>query len=325
VRNVGQGAIDSLLAARKERPFTTLWDLAERVDLRLFNKRVFESLIAAGALDSLGMHRAQLMAVLDQAIGEAMLTQGDKETGQGSLFGDLPEESVAAAPAPRQPPNVPAWSEHDRLQREKEILGFYVSGHPLEPFRTECELFATHTVAQLGNWTPEPVLIGVVVTAIKRQTSKRSGAEYARLTVEDFSGTAEVLVLAEAWAAIADRVRPDIPLLLKGGYFRRDEGVENATFTVTSVSRFTELRASGEFAVVVELRQQPGITPLLLADVRAALEAHPGAAPLELHWMDGGGATRFRSRSLRLAATPLALADLRALLGDEQVRLVRTT
>jgi DNA polymerase III subunit alpha len=325
VRNVGQGAIDSLLAARRDGPFRTIWELAERVDLRLFNKRVFESLIAAGALDSLGMHRAQLTAVLDQAIGEAMLTQGDRETGQGSLFGDAPDPATSSAPTNRTPPNVQPWSEHDRLQREKEILGFYVSGHPLDPFRLERELFATHTVAQLGQWTPESVLVGVVVTAIKRQISKRSGAEFARLTVEDFSGQGEILVFPEAWAAIGDRVRPDLPLLFKGGYSRRDEGVENPTFIVESVQRFAELRATGECSVIVEVKKAGGITPLVLADVRAVVEAHPGVAPLELHWRDGGGVTRFRSRSHRLAATPLALADLRALLGDELVRLVRSS
>nr|MCU0650194.1 hypothetical protein [Gemmatimonadaceae bacterium] len=326
VRNVGQGAVDSLLAARAERPFTSVWDLAARVDLRLFNKRVFESLIAAGALDSLGMHRAQLMAALDQAIGEATLAQGERETGQGSLFGGLDDDAPAAAsPAQHTPPNVPDWSEHERLQREKEILGFYISGHPLDPFRVERELFATHTVAQLGDWTSEAVLIGVVVTAIKRQLSKRSGAEFARLTVEDFSGSSEVLVFPEAWAAIADRVKPDIPLLIRGGYSQRDEGVENATFIVESVQRFAELRAAGELAVVVELQKDPRVDPSLFADVRAALDAHPGSAPFEVHWKDGGGSTRFRSRSLKLAATPLALSDLRALLGDEQVRLVRAS
>jgi DNA polymerase III subunit alpha len=169
------------------------------------------------------------------------------------------------------------------------------------------------------------VLVGVVVTAIKRQISKRSGAEFARLTVEDFSGQGEILVFPEAWAAIGDRVRPDLPLLFKGGYSRRDEGVENPTFIVESVQRFAELRATGECSVIVEVKKASGITPLVLADVRAVVEAHPGVAPLELHWRDGGGVTRFRSRSHRLAATPLALADLRALLGDELVRLVRSS
>ncbi|MHB1070304.1 MAG: hypothetical protein ACYC1W_10650, partial [Gemmatimonadaceae bacterium] len=92
-------------------------------------------------------------------------------------------------------------SEVERLQREKEFLGFYISGHPLEPFRAECELLASHTVAGLGHWTEQPISIGCVVTAIRRQVSKKSGAEFARLVVEDFSGAGGVHVFPQAWAA----------------------------------------------------------------------------------------------------------------------------
>lgn len=330
IRNVGRGAIDSLLEARKEGPFTSLYDLCTRVDLRVFNKRVFEALIAAGACDGLGGHRAQLIAALDSAISEAALQQEEAEKGQGSLFGDLlgggPEESGPAkqSGAPTLP-NTPPWTESERLQREKELLGFYISGHPLEKYRTECELFATHTVAQLGNWVPESVTIGVVVTSIKRQISKKSGNEFARLTVEDFSGSSEVLVFPEAWGVIAERVRPDIPLLLKGGYSKKDQGVENATFIVDGVTRFEEVRASGEVAVAIDLAAGLDLPAAMMEDVRAKVEAHEGSAPLELRWRDANGRTvRFRSKSLTVTASPAILSDLRALLGADRVRLVRT-
>ena len=154
IRNVGKGAIDSLLAAREEGPFTSLHDLCGRIDLRLCNKRVFEALVAAGACDSLGGHRAQLLAALDHAISEAALQQEEAERGQGSLFGDLLGDTSDTPSGNSRPsaslPNIPAWTESERLQREKELLGFYISGHPLEPHRTECELFASHTVSQLG-------------------------------------------------------------------------------------------------------------------------------------------------------------------------------
>lgn len=330
IRNVGRGAIDSLLDARKDGAFTSLYDLCTRVDLRVFNKRVFEALIAAGACDGLGGHRAQLMAALDSAISEAALQQEEAEKGQGSLFGELlgggPEESgpTRTSGAPTLP-TTPPWSESERLQREKELLGFYISGHPLEKYRTECELFATHTVSQLGTWVPEAVTIGVVVTSIKRQVSRKSGNEFARLTVEDFSGSSEVLVFPEAWGVIAERVRPDIPLLLKGGYSRKDQGVENATFIVDGVTRFEEVRASGEVAVAIELVAGLDLPAAMMEDIRAKVEAHEGSAPLELRWCDANGRTvRFRSRSLTVTASPAILSDLRALLGADRVRLVRT-
>jgi DNA polymerase-3 subunit alpha len=279
----------------------------------------------------LGGHRAQLLAGLDHAIQEASLQQEEAARGQVSLFGDLLGDAPAApgggAPAtPGAPalPNTPAWSESERLQREKELLGFYISGHPLEPFRTEGELFATHQVAQLGTWTAEPVAIAVVVTAIKRQVSKRSGAEFARLTVEDFSGSSEVLVFPEAWGVVSDAVRPDVPLLLKGGYSRRDQGGENVTLIVEGVTRLAELRATGGLAVAIDLAPGLGLAPSVMTDVRQALEGHEGSVPLEVRWHGEHAApVRFRSRAATVAATPALLAELRALLGADRVRLVR--
>ena len=343
VRNVGHGAIDSIIGARKpdagsrkssdaaapasgvraSGPFTSLYDFAERVDLRTCNKRVFEALLYAGALDSLGGHRAQFAAALDGAIQHASLLQDEAATGQGSLFGDAgPKTSVDAM----QPslPNVPPMTEHERLTKEKETIGFYISGHPLEPFRAECELLATLSVAKLGTWSEQSSSLAVVVTAIKKQVSKKSGNEFARLTVEDFSGSGEVLVFPEAWAAIHDRVQADVPVLIKGGYSKRDQGTDSATFIVESITRLAELRTQGQISVSLDLSEAVALPELVMRDVRAIVDAHPGSAPLEVSWngMDGSRA-RLRSASLKLSPASAALLELRALLGTERVHLVR--
>jgi DNA polymerase-3 subunit alpha len=326
IRNVGKSAIDSMLAAKNERPFTSFYDLCDRVDLRLCNKRVFEALIASGALDNLGGHRAQYWAVLDSALQEASLKQQEAAMGQFSLLGGI--DGGAPVQAPRVLPNMAELQESERLTREKEILGFYISGHPLEPFRLECELFASHTVSQLGKWTDQPVSLGVVVTAIKKQISKRSGAEFARLTVEDFSGSSEVLVFPEAWTLLGDRVKTDIPVLMKGSYSRRDQEADNPTFIVESLAPFVELRLTGQVAVALDLSVGHNFTPELMRDVRAVVDTHSTshtASPhLEVQWTDGSGTrARLRSRSLRIAVSQAALRDLRDVLGVERVRLVR--
>ena len=329
VRNIGKGAIESILAAKRAKPFDGFFDFTDRVDLRACNKRVFEALIASGALDGLGGHRAQYWFALDAAMQESSLKQQEREMGQVSMFGGPAEGSDAGdAHAPRTLPNVAPMAESERLTREKEILGFYISGHPLEPYRVECELFASHTVSQLGQWTPEPISMGVVVTGIKRQLSKRSGAEFARLTVEDFSGSSEVLVFPESWGLLADRVRSDIPVLMKGGYSKRDQDADSPTFIVESVTPFAELRLNGQVSIAIELALGDAVTAEVMGDVRAVIDAHAtphsGAPPLELRWNDGNGTrARLKSRTLRLAATQAALTDLRALLGTERVRLVR--
>ena len=328
IRNVGRGAIDSILSARRAGAFTSFYDFTDRVDLRACNKRVFEALISSGAMDGLGGHRAQYWTALDSAMQEASLAQQEREMGQVSMFGGPADGGSGTSHAPRVLPNVAPMAESERLTREKEILGFYISGHPLEPYRVECELFASHTVSQLGTWTPEPMTLGVVVTAIKRQISKRSGAEFARLTVEDFSGSSEVLVFPESWGLLADRVRSDVPVLMKGGYSKRDQDADSPTFIVESVTPFAELRLNGQVSIAIDLALGDAVTADVMGDVRAVIDAHAtshsGAPPLELRWNDGNGTrARLKSRTLRLAATQAALTDLRALLGDERVRLVR--
>ena len=137
----------------------------------------------------------------------------------------------------------------------------------------------------------------------------------------------------EAWAALTHRVLTDVPMLIKGGYPRRDQGMDNPTFIVETVQRFEELRVSGQVAVSIELAtpatddQQPDtpdLMPDVFKDVRAVLDAHPGSAPVEVRWNDKtGGNARLRSRSLKVAANGAALAELRALLGQSRVKLVR--
>jgi DNA polymerase-3 subunit alpha len=326
IRNVGRSAIDSILGAKRERPFASFYDLCDRVDLRMCNKRVFEALIASGALDNLGGHRAQYWAVLDSALQEASLKQQEEAVGQFSLLGDAGAPS--GVQAPRVLPNIGQMPESERLTKEKEILGFYISGHPLEPFRLECELFANGTVSQLGKWTDQPISLGVVVTAVKKQISKRSGAEFARLTVEDFSGSSEVLVFPEAWVTLVDRVRQEVPVLLEGGYSKRDQGGDSPTFIVESLTPFVEMRLTGQVAVSIDLSAASTLTPEVMNDVRAVVEthatAHESSPPLEVLWNDGNGSrARLRSRSLKIAASQAALTDLRALLGADRVRLVR--
>ena len=140
VKNVGDNAIESIVAGRKKLgQYTSIYEFCENVDLRLLNKRVLESLIKSGAMDALG-RRAQLMAVLDKAIEGAQKTQRDAESGQHGLFGVF--AAGRSSTQQRKLPNTPDWDEHTRLANEKEILGFFISGHPLEKYRDKLERLA---------------------------------------------------------------------------------------------------------------------------------------------------------------------------------------
>ena len=323
VRNVGWGAIESIIAARSEGPFTGVADFVERIDLRLCNKRVLESLVAAGACDSLGGHRKQLIEVLEPALAEAQLLQQDREAGQASLFGEA--DGGAAAHQHRiSLPDIPPWTEAERLAREKEVLGFFISGHPLERFRDEVELFGTRTTATLGEWSEHQASIGAVVTAVKRQISKKTGKEYARVVLEDFHGTAEAIVFPDAWAKLNQTIVADAALLLTGGYSDRDRGEDHAPFIVESARQMEELKTSGAVALSLRWGAPSAPRPEALQQVAALCSAHPGPTPLYIEWSDGNGeAVRLRSRRVKVTAEEDLVRALRDLLGADSVHYVK--
>ncbi|NNG16770.1 MAG: DNA polymerase III subunit alpha [Gemmatimonadales bacterium] len=322
VRNVGSGAIASIIEARiAGGPFTSLQDFVGRIDVRQCNKRVLESLVAAGACDTLGGHRAQLLAASESALGEAQLVQQEREAGQASLFGDGQEP---AAPARLAMPDIPEWGEAERLAKEKEVLGFFISGHPLENFRHEVELFGTRTTATLGEWSEHQVTISAIVTTVKRQISKKTGKEYARLVLEDFHGTAEAIVFPDTWAKLNQIVAQDAAMLLTGGYSMRDRGEENAPFVVETARPLEALRASGAVGLTVRWRAPEAPQPDAVRKAAALLAAHPGPGPVYIEWSDGNGESlRFRSRRLRVAPEEELVHALRDLFGVESVHIVK--
>jgi DNA polymerase-3 subunit alpha len=225
VKNVGGNAIESIVAARKTLGrFTAIFEFCEQVDLRLLNKRVLESLIKSGAMDSFG-RRAQLMAVLDKAIERAQKTQRDAESGQHGLFGIFqPEEAGASNDAL---PNTPDWDEHTRLAAEKEILGFFISGHPLEKYRDkliDLEALSTQQIAAMDRSTgkDETIITAGVITNLRVLKSKK-GDFYAQAMLEDMLGSIDLIVFPEAFKRIGEKVKLEVPVLVKAGV-RIEEG-----------------------------------------------------------------------------------------------------
>ncbi len=248
------------------------------------------------------------------------MLQQDIAAGQVSLFG----EAHAPAPAKRELPDMAPWPESERLAREKDSIGFFISGHPLEQHRDIVALIGTRTTATLGQWDERPVSIAAVVTAVKRQISKKTGKEYARVTIEDFHGTAEAIVFPDAWAKLNQVIRVDAAMVLGGGYSPRDRGEEQAPFVIESAGDLTELENSGSVGVAIRW-QAPDHAPRGGTEAVARVcEAHPGAAPLYIDWSDGnGGSARLRSRRLRVGAREPALRALRDLFGGDAVSLIR--
>jgi DNA polymerase-3 subunit alpha len=225
VKNVGHNAIESIVTGRTENGrYSSIYEFCEKVDLRLLNKRVLESLVKSGAMDSLG-RRAQLMAVLDKAIDRAAKTQRDAESGQHGLFGVFQQEETSANND--KLPETPDWDEHTRLAAEKEILGFFITGHPLEKYRDklhDLRALSTSDIAAVKSSTgkDENITTAGIITGIKVLKSKK-GDFYAQGTLEDMEGSVEMIVFPEAYRKLGDKVKLEVPVLVRGG-LRIEEG-----------------------------------------------------------------------------------------------------
>jgi len=240
VRNVGHTAIDSILKVRKESgTFRSFFDFCERADLRVLNKRVLESLIKSGATDCLGT-RAQLMAVLDKAIERGQKVQRDVESGQHGLFGVFQDAPVADSDAL---PTVPDWDEHERLAAEKEVLGFFITGHPLEKYKAKLEDFNaldTEAISEMKNSTGKDEIYAAGIISNVRVLRSKRGELYAQAQLEDMVGSADMLVFPEAFRRLQEKVKLEVPVLVRTGV-RVEEG-STPRLTVSDITPLEEAR-----------------------------------------------------------------------------------
>ena len=277
VKNVGLGAIQEILEERRRGPFRGLMDLLTRLNLTKVNRRVLEALIQAGALDSLHPHRARLMHALDAALERAQMLKRQAATRQMAMFGGLEE-----AASDDWLPDVPEWSDTERLSREKEALGIYLSGHPLDSCRHLLKAWVKVSSAELADLPDgEEVALGVVVTAMKEKTGKKGG-RLAILTVEDLVGSVEVLVFKDVLEQAAPWLaKPGLPLWLKGSLIQEEQGVK---IRATEIAPLGTALPRWPARLEVRLKADDLTREQLLA-LKEILRRHPGPVPAALHFL----------------------------------------
>ena len=360
VRNVGSGAIRSIVGARETGgEFKSVFDLCRRVDLRLANKRVLESLICAGACDSLPGHRAQLLSALATAYGTGQRKQRDRDKGQVSFF-----DSRGHQFADEELPEVNPWSRSVQLAREKEMLGFYFSDHPLAPFRDKVKKLASCEIARLSELSEgtNAKVVGVVSTS--KTIVGKNKRPMAFITLEDFSGSVECVVFSDLYEKARRDICVDSIVIVKGRTSSKEEEVkliaqeieefrdasENSPSpTVTSYSSAgsclpseesegkgassegqgdeAHMKESGEEVFAsrdiprVEI-QLPSCLPELATRVREVLQSFPGKSEVFLIVPRAEDApVKVRVRSVKVSADDLLLAALRELIGPEGVKI----
>ncbi len=323
IKNVGEGAVEAILAVRRESGrFRSLFDLCERVDLRAVNRRVIESFVKSGCFDTLEPRRSSLFASIDRAMDTGQKQQRDREQGQSSLFGML-AGAEDDAPVPQRIPEVSAWGEGERLAFEKESLGFFITGHPLERFRTELEHWATCTSGRLGERAELPeVAMGGIITALRLIKTKK-GDRMASFVLEDLEGSVEALVFPETYKKTAARLADDQLVLVKGKAEVLDEG--RGRLLVSDVLPLEQAKLAE--ARFVTIRVPVGDWDRSKGErLRDILGSHRGECPVTLELVRPGAfaVALAPSAFYRVRPDPVLRDEVEALLGPGALVLSRS-
>ena len=300
IKNVGRNAIDSILAARKElaeqnKTFASYWEFCEKVDLRLMNKRVLESLIKAGALDSFG-RRSQLIASADKAIERAQKVQRDEAAGQHGLFGIFDDHPAASKPEPL--PSVPDWDEHLRLQSEKEVLGFFVSGHPLDKYyeklrnlpgvvdtATALEMKPAPSNGRRGQAPENDTAIAGVIVGLKVAKSKRSGELYAQAALEDTVGKIELICFPKDYERLAATLKIEVPVLVRGQLRAEEDAAPKLAVSSIQALEDVKVRLPQNVRIRVPLERASEAT---LTELKQMIASSPGPGKFMLDLEQAG-------------------------------------
>jgi DNA polymerase-3 subunit alpha len=301
IKNVGRNAIDSILTVRKElteqgKGFGSFFEFCEKVDLRLMNKRVLESLIKAGALDSFG-RRAQLIAATDKAIERAQKAQRDEAAGQHGLFGIFDDHAPTAAKADELP-KVADWDENLRLQSEKEVLGFFVSGHPLDKYAeklrnlpgvvdtaTALEMKPAPPSGRRGQAPENEIAIAGVIVGLKVAKSKRSGELYAQGGLEDATGRIDLICFPKDYERLAQSLKIEVPVVVRGQLRAEEDAAPKLAVSSIQALEDVKVKLPNNIRIRVPLER---VSETTLVELRDLVVATPGPGRLMLNLEQAG-------------------------------------
>jgi DNA polymerase-3 subunit alpha len=333
VKNVGGNAIESILKARAEvgGRFRSFWEFCERVDLRVMNKRVIESLIKAGALDSLGT-RGQLMAAVDKAMERAQKVQRDVEQGQSGLFGLFDETPARGRDADALPPAAD-WEESERLANEKEVLGFFVSGHPLDKYAEKLRnLTGVITAGEALERKPperrwgappemaEEVQVAGILHGLRVQKSRRDQRLYAQAALEDATGKIELICFARDYDRLQHQLRIEAPVLVTGTLMGDEDAAPKIAVSKIQALEEVQVRLPSGVRIHINLDRA---SEEMLAQLKSTAEAAPGPGRVMLQFEKKGEyAVILEPEGLSVAADRAWVERVEELAGKGSVQAV---
>ncbi len=320
IKNVGISAVESIVEARTEHGvFRTIFDFTERVNAKAVNKKTMESLVLAGAADSLEGNRAELFSAIESSISYGQQRQQELQAGQSSLFDDFATSSSSVSTQPALP-KLEDWSDAEKLSKEKSVLGFYVSGHPLEQYRLDVEALAN---VRLGDF--EPDIDGTVVqacgilSAVRTKIDKR-GKTMAFVTLEDFTGKADCLVFSDAYERSKTAIADDKAVVMTGKAEVTGDSMRIVAEEVIDLEPAIRSRAKSviiSISTVTATRKQIEDGVQILDRLRGT-----GNSQCFFYVTDGNGQSwNLVSRTARVGASTAMLRELRNVFGASNVRI----
>jgi len=318
VKNVGSSAIETIVAEReKDGEYKSFFDLTERVDLRQCNRKVLESLIRAGAFDACGMVRARLMAMLDQAIDMGSKRQRDRQTGQTSFL-DIFEASGDEF-ATTSMPDVEEWPESQLLAYEKEVLGFYLSAHPLSKYEKILQTYATATSENLADFSDgAEVTVGGIINSLKEITTKK-GDRMAFASFEDLTGSCEVVIFPKMYKECVEMLTVDATLFVRGKINMRDDQPSLLAEELIPLSEVSRKLTRGVSVNLVTT----GLSQDTLGRLKTILDAHKGQVPLYLTFKKANGTSMMISAgdTFRVDTNDELFQQIEDLLGENSIKI----
>jgi DNA polymerase-3 subunit alpha len=314
IKNVGENTAKAIRDSRLSAgEFTSLYDLCERIEARYLNKRVFESLIKSGALDSLGP-RESMLASVDEALAAVQRASRTRESGQHGLFG------TAAAPAPVlfELRDAEPWGEAERLASEYAMLGFYVSGHPLAKYASRLQEMKCTALDQVeGQRNGKEITVAALIVGTRPMRSKK-GARWAIFTIQDMTGVQELLAFPESFARLEQILKAGAPLLLKARVQVEEAGTR---LSLQEAARLGELAEGPASSLRIRV-QLDELNDELLDRLEEVLASYRGSSPVSLDLFASDGTTATLQAEKRVRTCPELISAIRECMGDQSVDLV---
>ena len=315
VKNVGQSAVDSIVVSREQGgPFKDLFDFTSRADLRLVNKRTIENLVMSGAMDSIGAHRAALLAAVEPAMAYGSGVQRDRDSGQSTLFADASHGELAK---PRLP-DIPPWSDMEILAREKDSLGYWISGHPLDNYRDIYDCFVDLKLGELETAADNMKITAAgILSKIKIQAS-RAGKQFAILSLEDFTGTGEVIIFSDILEKRRLLLKEGNAVLVFGSISVRDDkrSIKGEDMTLLDA-------AVREYPVALRVRIENALDDERRLAMLDYLSQNPGDSEVIIEQNGNGKRVVYKSTKYRVNPNHKLLRHLKNILGAGNIRLQR--